>query len=71
MIDEALVELKRAVELLGDDPTIRDHLGDAYRKKGMSKLAFEEWKKVLELEPDNTVVREKLSATQEDTAEGR
>lgn len=63
-LDEALKELKRAVELsLGrnkDDAVIRDHLGDAYFKKGMVKEATRQWKKSLELNPQNDKVREKL-----------
>ena len=30
----AVDELERAVNLTGDDPTITEHLGDAYRKVG-------------------------------------
>ncbi|MBN1212762.1 MAG: tetratricopeptide repeat protein [candidate division Zixibacteria bacterium] len=58
-LDEALKYLKRAVEL-DSDPIIFDHLGDAYKAKGKNKQAREWWQKALELDPENTAIKEKL-----------
>ncbi len=61
---KAKEELERAVKLLEkegeDDPVIRDHLGDVYQHLGKIKEAIREWEKSLQLDPDNTKVREKI-----------
>ncbi|GGA64578.1 hypothetical protein GCM10011507_15250 [Edaphobacter acidisoli] len=36
--------LKKAIARLGNDPTVRDHLGEVYEKTGRLKLAVDEWK---------------------------
>ena len=60
-IDEALVELLRAVRFSRrDDATIREHLGDAYLRKGMIQEAIREWERSLELDGSNDAVRKKL-----------
>jgi tetratricopeptide (TPR) repeat protein len=38
---KAVEELERAVDLAGDDPTITEHLGDAYRKIGKTREAHQ------------------------------
>lgn len=58
-LNEALKYLKKAVEL-DSDPIIFDHLGDAYKAKGKNKQAREWWQKALELDPENTAIKEKL-----------
>ena len=35
--------MERAVNLTGSDPTITEHLGDAYRKLGKTKEAHNEY----------------------------
>jgi len=40
---KAVVQLQRAVNLTGDDPTISEHLGDAYRKLGRELDARQEY----------------------------
>ncbi len=69
MIEEALAELQRAVELTKandeDDPIIRDHLGDAYLRKGMVREAIEQWEKSLELDSANQEVKTKLKRARE------
>ncbi|MDI6752472.1 MAG: tetratricopeptide repeat protein [bacterium] len=47
-IDEALPYLLKAVELGGDDPTIFEHIGDLYKKKGMLKEAEDFYQKAKE-----------------------
>ena len=36
----AVEQLERAVELVGDDPTITEHLADAYQRLGQSTAAI-------------------------------
>jgi Flp pilus assembly protein TadD len=38
---KAVEELERAVDLIGDDPTIAEHLADAYKKIGRVKEAHQ------------------------------
>ncbi|UCD63839.1 MAG: tetratricopeptide repeat protein [Candidatus Zixiibacteriota bacterium] len=57
--DEALVYLKKAVSL-DSDPIIFDHLGDAYKAAGDTENARLWWQKALELQPDNSRIKEKL-----------
>ena len=50
--------LERAIELAGDDPTVAEHLGDAYRKLGRRTDALR-------------VYREALAKTKEDDQQAR
>ena len=50
---EALVEMKRAAALVGDDPVIYEHLGDIYAKQQRLSDAREAWLHALELDPSN------------------
>lgn len=52
-LTEALVELKRAATLVGDDPVIYEHLGDIYAKQQRLSDAREAWLHALELDPSN------------------
>jgi len=40
--------LRRAVDRMGDDPTINEHLGELYLKTGRLKLAANHWERSLE-----------------------
>ena len=61
MVDEALVELTRAVELSKKgDPTIFEHLGDVYFKKKMVREAIREWERSLALDAANEGVQQKV-----------
>jgi tetratricopeptide (TPR) repeat protein len=42
------------------DAVVLDHLGDAYYAKGDKKKATDNWRKSLELDPENKAVKEKL-----------
>lgn len=60
-LDEALLELQRAVTLVKkEDPTIREHLGDVYFDKGMIQQAVEQWQRSLELDDTNVKLKNKL-----------
>ena len=60
MLEEALAELKRASELVREDPVIREHLGDVYLRKGMREEARGEWIRSLGLDPKNEKLRNKF-----------
>ncbi|HEY5600070.1 MAG TPA: tetratricopeptide repeat protein, partial [Candidatus Manganitrophaceae bacterium] len=53
MIRDAMVNLKRAVSLVPDDPVIREHLGEVYLQDKLADLAREEWMHSLRLDPKN------------------
>lgn len=59
--DKAIEYIRRALfGMQSDDPTLRDHLGDAYAGAGELEKALAEWEKALRLDPDHTGVREKI-----------
>lgn len=49
--EEAQGPLERAVHLISDDPTIREHLGYVYLGLGKGDLAVEQWETALKLWP--------------------
>ena len=56
--------LERAVELKPDDPTINDHLGDAYAKTGRTLEAEFQWAHARDLKPepeDLVKIKQKLA----------
>ena len=48
----AVKYLEQAVELMPNDATINDHLGDAYWKINRKNEALFQWKRALSLNPD-------------------
>lgn len=58
--EDARADIKRALELLPDDPTITDHMGDIEAKLGRPDEAIVWWKKSFMLDPDNKKVAAKL-----------
>jgi predicted Zn-dependent protease len=60
--DDARVQLERAVELTGGDPTVREHLGDAYRKLRQQDRAREQYRLAAERDSTNTRLRDKRDA---------
>jgi tetratricopeptide (TPR) repeat protein len=59
-IEQAITHLKRAVAIT-EDPTIFDHLGDAYQAQGDTVEARRWWQKALDLNPDNSVIKGKMT----------
>lgn len=57
---QALEQLTKAAELMPDDPTILDHLGDALDKLGRAEEALPHWQRSYVLDPDNEAVARKL-----------
>lgn len=49
---QAVEQLERAVELTGDDPTINEHLADAYRKVGRELEALQLYREALQSATD-------------------
>ncbi len=52
-VAEALQEIKRAAELVKDDPVIFEHLGEIYLTQDHQAAAKDAWIRSLELEPRN------------------
>lgn len=42
-LDQAADELRMAVDKVGKDPTVHDHLGDVYLKQGKIREAIQQW----------------------------
>lgn len=59
---KARAELERAAQLVDDDPTITEHLGDVYQALGETDRAVASWRRSLTLDPDNEAVAGKLTA---------
>ena len=57
--DVAVGHIEHAASLEPGDPTVTDHLGDVYWRLGRKLEAKYEWKRVLELEPDD-MLREQV-----------
>lgn len=57
---EALKKLKKAFDLMPDDPTVTEHVGDAWHALGNDRKAADFWRLSLKLKPENKTVREKL-----------
>ena len=57
---EALEQIAKAHEILGDDPTIVDHLGDIWNALGETEKAVDSWSESFVLDPGNESVLEKL-----------
>lgn len=58
---DAETYLLRSVGTGGGSATVLDHLGDVYRELGDREKARSYWNKALDLEPTNTIIREKVS----------
>ncbi len=42
-LDEAETNLRQALDKVGNDPTVHDHLGDVYAQKGRLREAIGQW----------------------------
>lgn len=56
--EQAVTHLEQAVVLVADDPTINDHLGDAYWRVGRTFEARYQWQRALGLKPDDKQAKE-------------
>jgi tetratricopeptide (TPR) repeat protein len=57
---KALKDLRQAHEIIPDDPTILDHLGDTHMKLNKVEEAKVFWRNALNIQPDNRSIAEKL-----------
>jgi predicted negative regulator of RcsB-dependent stress response len=58
--DVALEYLRKASERVKSDPIIAEHLGDVLLVKSLKEKAAKAYKRSLQINPDNLVVKEKL-----------
>ena len=59
-------QLERAVELRPMDPTINDHLGDAYWRTGRLREAEVQWQRALSLNPTEEGQADKIRSKLEE-----
>ncbi len=62
---EALDYLEKAFSKRNNSAEVADHLGDVYKKLGMNAKAKISWEKALELDPNNSIIRNKLNQIME------
>lgn len=62
-LEEARVELERAVYLTGGDPIVREHLGDVYNALRLKEMAHEQYRLSLAADGTNDRVRDKVAET--------
>ena len=67
-VERALKEIQRAANLMPEDPTIVEHLGDVMDKTGKKDRAVGYWKRSFVLDPDVQRVRDRLTAAGVDLA---
>jgi tetratricopeptide (TPR) repeat protein len=60
--DLAIKYLKEASDKMPNDPTIAEHLADAYTKAGMIREAIETYRQTLKISPDSHHLKKKLDA---------
>lgn len=60
LLNEALVEIKKAAALVGDDPVIFEHLGEIYLEQNLIPEGREAWLRSLELDPTNQKLMERF-----------
>ncbi len=60
--EEALVQMKKALNTETEDPLLYDHEGDIYAALKQDAQARESWQKALELKPDDQTIRAKLDS---------
>jgi tetratricopeptide (TPR) repeat protein len=66
--ENALEILRRATDVVGDDPVIWEHLGDTYRKLGRIEEAGEAYRRSLGIDPERDQVRDKAHEIEAETA---
>ncbi|MCD6353671.1 MAG: tetratricopeptide repeat protein, partial [Proteobacteria bacterium] len=59
-IKKAIRELEKAAELIPEDPTIAEHLGDAYLESAMIDKAKVQYEKALRTNPEKKELQDKL-----------
>ncbi len=62
MLDDAVMVMNRAEEMMPEDAGIHLTAGDAYEKAGITYRAEEEYRKALIIDPNNDTARKKVEA---------
>lgn len=62
-VDEALQEIRRAAELVKDDPVIFEHLGEIYLTQDQQEDAKDAWIRALTLDPKNEKLLRRFQET--------
>ncbi len=57
---EAEAQLRKALNTLQSDATLHDHLGDILAAQGKHEDATQEWRRALEIDPENQELKTKL-----------
>ena len=52
--------LKRALELMPEDPNILEHLGDFYLKTGQAGEALDFYRRAIKISPDSLILKKKI-----------
>ncbi len=69
--EDALRELLKAAQnLTKPDPTVFDHIGDAYAKLNRMAQALDYWQKSATLDPDNKALAQKIESTKTKLSRG-
>ncbi len=63
-VNEAIAAFKKQIELVPERANAYDSLGDAYKKAGKIKLAIEQYKKALEIDPNFKTSKNELEKLQ-------
>jgi len=63
MLDEAIAEFKKVIEIYPDDALAHTALGNVYYDKGMLDEAIVEWRKAIEIDPDYALAHYNLAIT--------
>lgn len=57
---EAEAQIRKALGVLQSDATVHDHCGDILAAQGRREEAQDQWRKALELDPNNQPIKQKL-----------
>jgi len=66
---DAVAELERAAEIVNDDPTIKEHLADAYFATRDYTRAIKLYRQVLQMEPDRKDILDKIKKAKAESGE--
>jgi len=66
---DAVSELERAAEIVTDDPTIKEHLADAYLATHEHSKAIKLYRQILQTEPDRKDIVEKIKKAKAESGE--
>jgi tetratricopeptide (TPR) repeat protein len=68
--EEACSYIEKAAAML-DDPVIMDHMGDVYLAMGKKEQALKAWRQIVEADPENKIIKEKIRKIEDERAVGK